>query len=54
MLEKNCFTCDNAVPVEIQDTSCICKAGVGDKVGNDYWVNAEYQYGCDKYKNCEE
>ena len=33
MLEKkNCFNCNNAKPIEIQDTTCICKAGKGTKI----------------------
>ena len=32
MLEKkNCFNCNNAKPVEIQYTTCICKAGKSDR-----------------------
>ena len=40
MLEKkNCFNCNNARPVEIQCTTCICKAGKGKKILDDYWVD---------------
>lgn len=37
MLEKkNCFNCNNAKPVEIQYTTCICKAGKGTKILDNY------------------
>ena len=37
MLEKkNCFNCNNARPVEIQCTTCICKAGKGTKILDNY------------------
>ena len=52
--EKNCFSCNNAIPAEIQDTICICKVGKGDKIGDNYWVNAINHYGCGKYQECEE
>lgn len=49
-MDKNCYSCKYAKPVELQSTECICKAGKGTKILNNYWVNTVNINNCDKYK----
>lgn len=54
MTKKNCFDCNNAKPVEIQYTKCICKAGKGTKILDYYWVDAAYIKNCDTWEKYKE
>ena len=49
-VKRNCFNCNNAKPVEIQYPTCICKAGKGTKILNNYWVDAADIKNCDKWE----
>lgn len=53
-IKRNCFNCNNAKPVEIQYTTCICKAGKGTKILDDYWVDAADIKNCDKWEKYKE
>lgn len=52
--KKTCFNCKNAIPIEIWQTECICKAEKGHQVDkNCFVVNARCVSACDKWEKIQ-
>jgi hypothetical protein len=48
-MNKWCFNCSNAVPIEIWEPTCECKAGINDGI-----VNGQNHIDCPEWKDADE